>query len=306
MTEVLAKVGGSGDAAFSRHTEQQIEWLRPVRADAGENDRVPAKAMPDEIVETPLFETFQSIAAQHSERIAADDGQLRLTYGQMLQAAERLAGRLAGVREEGAIGVLLSTSAWFPVAMLACLAARRMVVPIDLHYPSARNAAIIRDAHLAGVIIRGEDGLQALSIPDNVRRVDIANIPPASSSDDDARPFLPDRDGRPGLPVDAPALVLYTSGSTGAPKGIVNNQRAILQRVLQHVNASRIGIRDGLLPLSSPCTVAGVREIFAALLTGATLHLLDPQRAGLNGIRRAIRENGSPSVTRCRRCFVLC
>jgi non-ribosomal peptide synthetase component F len=51
-----------------------------------------------------------------------------------------------------------------------------------------------------------------------------------------------------------------------------------------------------LLPLSSPCTVAGVRESFAALLTGATLHLLDPQRAGLNGIRRAIRES---AITIC-------
>src|SRR5262249_47731845 len=83
---------------------------------------------------------------------------------------------------------------------------------------------------------------------------------------------------------DAPALVLFTSGSTGKPKGIVNSQRALLQRVAQYVNATHVDADDRFLPLSSECTIAGLRERLTALLSGATLHLIDVQRAGARQI----------------------
>ena len=66
------------------------------------------------------------------------------------------------------------------------------------------------------------------------------------------------------------------------------SQASLLQRVLQHVNASHISPLDRICPLSSPCTISGVREQLAALLTGATLHILDPHRESLNNLRRSI------------------
>jgi thioesterase domain-containing protein len=85
--------------------------------------------------------------------------------------------------------------------------------------------------------------------------------------------------------LDAPAIVLYTSGSTGRPKGIVNSQRSLLCRVQQYVDACHINSQDVFLPLTGPATIAGCREVLAALLAGATLHLLDVEAVGLRAVR---------------------
>ena len=92
--------------------------------------------------------------------------------------------------------------------------------------------------------------------------------------------------------VDAPAIVLYTSGSTGRPKGIVNSQRSLLWRVQQYVDACHINSDDVFLPLTGPATIAGCREILAALLTGAALHLLEVEAVGLRAVRSRVKSEG--------------
>src|SRR6185295_20377035 len=89
--------------------------------------------------------------------------------------------------------------------------------------------------------------------------------------------------------VDQPACVLFTSGSTGRPKGIVNTQRGLLQRVAQSINAAHINADDRFLTLASLCTIVGVRDTITALLAGAGVHLVDPQRAGAREILNVIR-----------------
>src|SRR4030095_16046035 len=81
----------------------------------------------------------------------------------------------------------------------------------------------------------------------------------------------------------------YTSGSTGQPKGVVNSQRNLLQRVAQSINAAHINAEDRFLTLASPCTIVGVRDVMTALLAGASIRLLDPQRAGAREISNVIR-----------------
>jgi acyl carrier protein len=82
--------------------------------------------------------------------------------------------------------------------------------------------------------------------------------------------------------------VVFTSGSTGRPKGIVNSQRNFLQRVGQSINAAHINAEDRFLSLASLCTIVGVRDTITALLAGASVHLLDLQRAGAREILNVI------------------
>jgi non-ribosomal peptide synthetase component F len=91
------------------------------------------------------------------------------------------------------------------------------------------------------------------------------------------------------LGMDQPACVVFTSGSTGRPKGIVNSQRNLLQRVGQSINAAHINAEDRFLTLASLCTIVGVRDIITALLAGASVYLLDLQRAGTRDILNVIR-----------------
>src|SRR5262249_8003844 len=98
------------------------------------------------------------------------------------------------------------------------------------------------------------------------------------------------RDGwRPArMAVDEPACVLFTSGSTGQPKSIVNSQRNLLQRVAQSINAAHINATDRLLTLASPRTIVGVRDVLTALLAGARVHIVDPQGVGAREIQHVI------------------
>ena len=112
-----------------------------------------------------------------------------------------------------------------------------------------------------------------------VQRIDITRIDGSSTP---MSPLAP-------VSVDAPAMVLYTSGRTGRPKGVVNSQRSLLQRVQQYVDACHIGAGDVFMRLSGPTTIAGCPEMLSALLSGATLYIADVEAIGLRSTLRQIR-----------------
>ncbi|HEV2562578.1 MAG TPA: non-ribosomal peptide synthetase [Rhizomicrobium sp.] len=231
----------------------------------------------------PIIALFESAARGHADRIAIDDGRVRLTYREAAGIVHRLAARIAAqIRPGELVGILLPVSVEFPLAMLACLAAGRVFVPLDLHYPRQWLVDVMADAGMSAVI--GQFGADVADIvPPAMRKIKIDLIGPVDAA-------VP-RFSAPAIGADDPAIVIYTSGSTGRPKGIVNSQRALLRRVEQYVNAAHINEQDRFLPLSSACTIAGLRERFSALLTGATLHLVDVQRAGVREILRRLRDD---------------
>ena len=234
-------------------------------------------------LERPIIALFESAARRHAEKIAIDDGRVRLTYREAAGIVHRLAVRIAAQTKPGElVGILLPVSVEFPLAMLACLAAGRPFVPLDLHYPRQWLVDVMEDAGMGAIV--GQFGADVADIvPPAMRRIKIDLMGPVDS----AVPHF----ASPALGADDPAIVIYTSGSTGRPKGIVNSQRALLRRVEQYVNAAHINEQDRFLPLSSACTIAGLRERFSALLTGATLHLVDVQRAGVREILRRLRND---------------
>ncbi len=148
---------------------------------------------------------------------------------------------------------LLPASNDFSLAMLACLAVGRVFVPLDRHYPRAWLGEVMADAGLGAVIAAASATRPTRILPEGLPRIDRRRRRPT-----------PDFAFTPAGP-DAPALVIFTSGSTGKPKGIVNSQRALLRRVEQHVNAGHLDAADRYMPLSSGCTIAGIRERLSAL-----------------------------------------
>jgi acyl-coenzyme A synthetase/AMP-(fatty) acid ligase len=74
------------------------------------------------------------------------------------------------------------------------------------------------------------------------------------------RPFGPRPLAPASLPPGQPAAISYTSGNTGRPEGIANNEAALFRRVEQYVDAAHLNATDRFLTLSSPCTIAGTRE----------------------------------------------
>ncbi len=246
---------------------------------------VPFRPFRDDWVEQPVLDLFRSTVAEFGDRIACEDLAGRLTYAQLWTACRRLAASIeAAVPSRRPVGILLPNEAAYPVAILACLAADRPCVTIDRHHPEDRIAAIVRDAGLEAIILRRSDISEGLLLPAGVRTLAIDEALEGGPG--------PDRLSASSTPPGAPSFIVYTSGSTGQPKGIAISQRAILHRVGQLINAVHFRPDDKLLSLASPSTIAGLQHIFEALLTGAALVKLDLQRTGLGRIVQAIGEMG--------------
>lgn len=243
---------------------------------------------PDDCVDRPIFALFRETARRHADREAVDDGELRLSYRDLLATAEALAQRLSAIPAgSGAIGLLLPNTALYPVAALACLAAGRPYVALDAHYPAERNADLIADARLDALLVHGNPSEAGVALPAGLACIRVADFLPSSRL---MPAVVPPQPPPCPAPPDAAALIIYTSGSSGRPKGVVNSQASIVQRVRQYAEAAHIGADDRICPLSSPSTISGVREQLTALLTGAALQVVDPQRSGLQDVRRILAE----------------
>jgi amino acid adenylation domain-containing protein len=234
----------------------------------------------DEDLNRPIIEHFERVARRHPNRIAVTDADASLSYAELWDGLSGLAETIATETEPGdLVGITLPTSSMFPLAMLACLAAGRPFVALDPHYPGDWLGQVLEDARPA-LIIGRDDVLGGIaSVAPTARVIHLTRLPEAAR-----------KGWRPTeLGVDQPACVVFTSGSTGRPKGIVNSQRNLLQRVAQSINAAHVNAEDRFLTLASLCTIVGVRDTMTALLAGASVHLVDPQRVGAREIVKVIR-----------------
>jgi acyl-coenzyme A synthetase/AMP-(fatty) acid ligase/thioesterase domain-containing protein/acyl carrier protein len=234
----------------------------------------------DEDLDRPIIHHFERVAHRHRNCIAVTDSDTSLSFSQLWYGLSGLAEIIADSTKPGdLIGIALPACSMFPAAILACLAAGRPFVALDPHYPSNWLGQVLEDVRPA-LIVGREDVFGAIeTVVPTERVIQLTGLP------------KPARKGwRPTEPgVDQPACVVLTSGSTGRPKGIVNSQRSLLQRVAQSINAAHINAEDRFLTLASLCTIVGVRDILTALLAGASVRLLDPQRVGAREILNVIR-----------------
>ena len=228
----------------------------------------------------PIIHHFERVARLHPERAAITDSDTSVSYAQLWDSLSGLAETICAETKPGElVGILLPLCTMSPLAMLACLAAGRPFVALDAHYPTDWVSHVLQDARPT-LIIGHQMSVEAsrIGVP-TARVINLTRLPQPAHEDWRPAEWLPDQ----------PACVLFTSGSTGPPKGIVNSQRNLLQRVAQSINAAHINADDRFLTLAPLCTIVGVRDTLTALLAGATIHLLDPQRLGAREILSVIR-----------------
>jgi non-ribosomal peptide synthetase component F/thioesterase domain-containing protein/acyl carrier protein len=223
---------------------------------------------------------FERVVRRQPDRIAITDSDTAVSFAQLWDGVGGLAEAIAAGSKPGdLVGILLPACPMFPLAILACLAAGRAFVALDTNYPGDWVGQVLQDARPTLIIGSGMSVGASEAGASTARVIELTRLP------------QPAREGwRPAeLGLDQPACVLFTSGSTGRPKGIVNSQRNLLQRVTQSINAAHINADDRFLTLAPLCTIVGVRDAMTALLAGASIHLLDPQRFGAREILNVLR-----------------
>jgi amino acid adenylation domain-containing protein len=212
-----------------------------------------------------IHHLFQEQASKTRGKIALVMGDKKLTYSTVNDRANQLAHGLRnlGVGIEIPVGICLRRSPFAVVAILGILKAGGAYVPVDPDYPEARKQYIIEDSG-CGVLITEKSLLNTLpSFKGRILLVDDES----RSQQDSSNPDIP-------ITPDALMYILYTSGSTGIPKGVCGIHRATVNRCIWMWNQYPFTENEVCCHKTTLNFVDSVWEIFGALLKGVKVVIL--------------------------------
>lgn len=195
-----------------------------------------------------------------------------MSYGELARRAAELARDLEalGAGPERGVAVTLERSPELVVALLAILRTGSFYVPLDAKLPPARRETLLRVVRPAAVVTRA-DGRLALQ---GLRGVGPGHGPAPAGSPPERRP----------VPSDALAYVLFTSGSTGAPRGVAVEHRAVTRLVEGLDRYAAAGPDEAFLGLAPVSFDASTFELWGCLARGARLVLHPPAPVSLEGL----------------------
>ncbi|MEV6827027.1 non-ribosomal peptide synthase/polyketide synthase [Amycolatopsis sp. NPDC051102] len=275
-------------ATVTALTDRLVLLLDAVTADAGrplarvpwagaaERARVLADAHGRSAAGTPS--TVPALFAEQVRRHPADPavlaGEKVLSYAELDERANHLAARLAdlGVTVEDRIGLLLEPSIEHVVAELAVLKAGAAYVPLDTRAPHERLRAVLAEAGVS-VVVAGDTWVATAEA--------VHSGPVLTVGEQRSRTAA-----ESGVAPENLAYVMYTSGSTGVPKGVAVRHRDIT--ALAQDSRFTGGAHTRVLAHSPLAFDASTYELWVPLLTGGATVLPDGPDLTVESLRRAV------------------
>ncbi|MFD9888887.1 amino acid adenylation domain-containing protein [Amycolatopsis sp. NPDC059027] len=204
----IAEHGAGGRVGDLRLVDDADRALLAARH--GATRPVPPSSLPD---------LFAAQAAATPGETAVESDRTTLSYAELDARATRLALRLvaAGVRPETPVAVLMRRSAELIVAVLAVAKAGGTYVPLDLRYPLPRLRSVLADARTPLLLVDRTTATHEVVAEHRALAADTDEPPEPGVA-------LPQK-----IDPDSLLYVMYTSGSSGAPKGVEVTHRAVAE-----------------------------------------------------------------------------
>ncbi|MEU9919207.1 non-ribosomal peptide synthetase [Streptomyces sp. NPDC051001] len=229
--------------------------------------------------EASVWELFAQQADEGPQRVAVADEDRTLTYAQLREQALELASRLhgLGVRRGSRVAVQLTKSPWVLVTVLAVLRLGAAYVPIGMEAPAKRRDLLLDDSGCDLLVVDTDSGAARVPV------VDLRTPAPSTGQ------------GPLPVPHSAPediAYIMYTSGTTGTPKGVPIPHRAVI-RLVRNTDYASLTPDTVILQTGALAFDATTFEYWGALLNGGAVVLL-PTDTVLDAARLAgaVRRHG--------------
>ena len=216
-----------------------------------------------------VHERVAGLAARDGDAVALVHGDRHLTYRELDRRAARLSRRLRGhgVVPGDVVALCAPPSPDLVVGMLAVLRAGAAYLPTDPGRPAEHLDVLLRDARPRVLLVDAGTADAVPDVPVPRLRLD-ADLDDGAPGDDVAQ-----------VGPDDVAQVILTSGTAGAPKGVLVPHRALENLVDWHVEAYGLTAADRCGSFAGPALAAFGRELWPALTAGAQVHLCRPAGA---------------------------
>jgi len=237
--------------------------------------------------ETSIAERFRAIAASMPESAALVSVRARHTFAELDRWSDAVARAIAvaGASREVPVAIIVRDHVSLVPAVLGIIKAGHFFVAIDAGDPAERIASILAASGAELAVVDGAPApagpLRTIELPSATRAVE-----------------LPVRDTPlPGSPPNELVQLVFTSGSTGIPKGVATRQRAFVERSVRASQRTGRGAGERVSYTALPGFARAGSEIFGSLLNGGTLCAFDARTENLDALAEMIERERISTLT---------
>jgi len=212
---------------------------------------------------------FCDMARRYPERVAAWHGGESVTYRELDEQSNHIAAALAEHCGGGSpiVGVLMERGINLLAAMLAIFKARGAYMPLDPQYPMDRLDYMLGKSQCRLLLTDRVHHAQAAALQAAGPGLGLLDVEEAGASD---VAFVRSRGEGGDL-----AYVIFTSGTTGQPKGVMIEQRSLINHLHAKIRDLEIGESDVVAQTASHCFDISLWQFLAALQLGACTRIID-------------------------------